>query len=81
MAPLQVNQSLRFCWLDLSFNGSGVLVVYTLRVNMSVACVDMADDLNWTDAEKGLVLVRCCIISNNFGLSLFLSLLSIGVML
>lgn len=31
--------------------------MYTLRVNMSVACVDMADDLNWTDAEKGLVLV------------------------
>ncbi|RYG99618.1 MFS transporter [archaeon] len=35
---------------------TGVLVVYTLRVNISVAAEDMKDDLNWSEAEKGLVL-------------------------
>ena len=57
MAPLQVSIT-RFNCQIFEWNWySGVLVVYTLRVNMSVACVDMAKDLNWTDAEKGLVLV------------------------
>jgi sugar phosphate permease len=36
---------------------SGIAVVYTLRVNMSVAAQDMRDDLNWSESEKGLVLV------------------------
>eukprot|EP01031_Cornospumella_fuschlensis_P048333 gene48333-59192_t len=35
---------------------SGVLVVYTLRVNISVAAQDMRDELNWSEGEKGLVL-------------------------
>lgn len=62
------------------FANSGVLVVYTLRVNMSVACVDMADDLNWTEAEKGLVLV-CLTFVFWVGLILLsLSLPSTGVM-
>ncbi len=34
------------------------MIVYTLRVNMSVAAPDMQDDLGWSDAEKGLILVR-----------------------
>jgi hypothetical protein len=32
---------------------SGILIVYTLRVNMSVAAPKMRDDLGWTEAEKG----------------------------
>ena len=35
---------------------SGVIVVYTLRVNMSVAAQDMRDELNWSENQKGLVL-------------------------
>jgi len=35
---------------------SGIVIVYTLRVNMSVAASDMKDELGWSDAEKGLVL-------------------------
>lgn len=35
---------------------SGVIVVYTLRVNISVAAPIMQDDLGWSDAEKGYVL-------------------------
>ena len=33
---------------------SGIVVVYCLRVNMSVAAQDMRDELNWTEYEKGL---------------------------
>lgn len=36
---------------------SGIMVVYTLRVNISVAAQDMRDDLHWSEAQKGLVLV------------------------
>lgn len=39
------------------FSFSGVMIVYTLRVNMSVAAQKMRDDLGWTESEKGLVLV------------------------
>ena len=35
---------------------SGVVVVYTLRVNMSVAAPQMKVDLNWTEVQKGYVL-------------------------
>jgi hypothetical protein len=38
-------------------HNSGICVVYTLRVNMSVAAVKMKDDLDWSEEEKGLVLV------------------------
>ena len=33
---------------------SGVLVVYTLRVNISVAANKMTEDLGWSEKEKGL---------------------------
>lgn len=33
---------------------SGIVVVYCLRVNMSVAAQDMRDELDWTEYEKGL---------------------------
>jgi hypothetical protein len=36
---------------------SGICVVYTLRVNISVAAPKMKDDLGWSEYEKGLVLV------------------------
>jgi hypothetical protein len=36
---------------------SGVTVVYTLRVNMSVAAQTMRDDLDWSESQKGFVLV------------------------
>lgn len=35
---------------------SGITIVYTLRVNMSVAAQKMRDDLDWSEADKGLVL-------------------------
>lgn len=35
---------------------SGIVVVYCLRVNMSVAAQDMRDELNWSETQKGLVL-------------------------
>jgi len=39
-------------------NHSGICIVYTLRVNMSVAAVKMEDDLDWSESQKGFVLVR-----------------------
>ena len=35
---------------------TGILIVYCLRVNMSVAAQDMRNELNWSETEKGLVL-------------------------
>ena len=35
---------------------SGVVIVYTLRVNMSVAVSAMKDELGWTEEQKGYVL-------------------------
>ena len=35
---------------------SGVIIVYTLRVNMSVAAPKMTEDLNWSESQKGYVL-------------------------
>ena len=35
---------------------SGIIVVYTLRVNMSVAAPSMREELGWTETEKGVVL-------------------------
>ena len=37
---------------------SGAAIVYTLRVNMSVAAQEMRDELNWSENDKGLVLVE-----------------------
>lgn len=35
---------------------SGILICYTLRVNISVAAQKMRDDLGWTENQKGSVL-------------------------
>lgn len=35
---------------------AGIVVVYTLRVNMSVAVTTMKDDLNWSESEKDFIL-------------------------
>lgn len=35
---------------------SGIVIVYTLRVNMSVAAQDMRTELKWTEQQKGVVL-------------------------
>lgn len=35
---------------------SGLIIVYTLRVNMSVAAPKMKIDLGWSESEKGYVL-------------------------
>ena len=40
---------------------SGIVIVYCLRVNMSVAAQDMRDELNWSESEKGLALVSRCL--------------------
>lgn len=37
---------------------TGLVAVYTLRVNMSVAAEAMMEDLGWTETEKNIVLVR-----------------------
>jgi len=35
---------------------SGLAIIGCLRVNMSVAAIDMREELNWSETEKGLVL-------------------------
>lgn len=39
---------------------SGLTILYTLRVNMSVAAQKMKLDLDWSETEKGFVLVSVC---------------------
>ncbi len=46
-----------FIYLFSNHVNSGAVVVYTLRVNMSVAAPKMLDALGWTESEKGFVLV------------------------
>ena len=41
-----------FLWLTFS----GVMLCYTLRVNMSVAAQSMRDELQWSETQKGFVL-------------------------
>lgn len=36
---------------------SGAAVVYTIRVNMSVAAVKMKEELDWSESQKGYILV------------------------
>jgi sugar phosphate permease len=36
---------------------SGIVILYFLRVNMSIASQQMKIDLKWTDEEKGFILV------------------------
>lgn len=43
--------------VDADYVVSGLAVVYTLRVNMSVAAQKMRDELNWSESDKGYVLV------------------------
>ena len=43
-------------WELSALLNSGIVIVYCLRVNMSVAAPEMKDDLGWTEAQKGLVL-------------------------
>ena len=50
MAPIPVR------WQSHLLLFGGIVVVYTLRVNMSVAVETMKDELNWTETEKGYVL-------------------------
>ena len=47
-----ISRHWEFLWLVFS----GILVCYTLRVNMSVAAQSMRDDLNWNETQKGYVL-------------------------
>lgn len=43
-------------WEFLLLAASGIALVYTLRVNMSVAADPMMNDLGWTEVQKGYVL-------------------------
>lgn len=43
-------------WQFLLLLFSGITIVYTLRVNMSVAVTAMQDELGWTEEQKGLSL-------------------------
>ena len=42
-------------WQMICMLASGTCLAYTLRVNISVAAVEMQESLNWTETEKGLV--------------------------
>ena len=41
--------------------GFGFFNVYALRVNLSVAVVDMQNEYNWSDSLKGLLSCRFCL--------------------
>ena len=43
-------------WEFLLLQWLGIFIVYTLRVNISVAVVSMGPDLGWTEVEESLVL-------------------------
>ena len=43
-------------WEFLLLQWLGIFIVYTLRVNISVAVVKMGPDLGWTEVEESLVL-------------------------
>ena len=43
-------------WEFLLLQWTGIFVVYTLRVNMSVAASAMEEELNWDETQKGYVL-------------------------
>ncbi len=43
-------------WEFLLLEWSGIFIVYTLRVNISVAAEAMRPELGWSEVEKGLVL-------------------------
>ena len=47
-----ISRHWEFLWLTFS----GIVVCYTLRVNMSVAAQSMRDELVWTETQKGYVL-------------------------
>ena len=61
---------------------SGLAVSYTLRVNMSVAAQRMRTDLNWSEVQKGYVLVgiqhRDTLDSDGLDVNYYDSLPSIG---
>ena len=44
-------------WELTSLLFSGIAILYCLRVNMSVAAQKLLIELNWSEGEKGLVLV------------------------
>lgn len=72
-SSLQVRRNLIaklfFVYLLYVFLRSGLAVVYTLRVNISVAAQKMRDELGWTESQKGLVLVCFSKICNLNGVS------------
>ena len=43
-------------WEFLLLQWAGIFIVYTLRVNISVAVVKMQPELGWSEVEEGLVL-------------------------
>lgn len=36
---------------------SGIVIIYLLRVNISIAIEEMGDDLEWSNTKQGLMLV------------------------
>ncbi len=57
MVVVQVGSFIHSQLVFSNYFNSGAVVVYTLRVNMSVAAPKMLDALGWTESEKGFVLV------------------------
>ena len=54
MPILQNKWPTRFTLVGLCF--LALIIAYTDRVNISIAAIQMQDDLGWSDATKGLVL-------------------------
>lgn len=54
--PCLVSLPAPHSWWFCALLWSGILVAYTLRVNMSVAAQQMRDELGWSETEKGLIL-------------------------
>ena len=51
-----MNMKLSVRWRMFLIVFSGIMLCYTLRVNMSVAVEKMKDELNWSETQKGLIL-------------------------
>ena len=46
----------RRSWEMIAILWSGIIIIYCLRVNMSVAAQRMRDELKWSETQKGLIL-------------------------
>lgn len=55
MGDTNIYSSKRFEFSSLLL--SGIMVTYILRVNMSIAVKSMSDEYNWSNYQKGDVII------------------------